>query len=55
MRNTAEIWRMRTIIIRNMKDGADVDDDDDNVIIIMMMIVMIVSNQHCEIMVVADL
>ena len=54
MRNAAEIWRMRTIIIRNMKDGANVDDDD-NVIMIMMMIVMIVSNQHCEIMVVADL
>ena len=51
MINAAEIRRMRTIIIRNMKDGADVDDDDD-VIIIMM---MIVSNQHCEIMVVADL
>ena len=28
MRNSAEIWRMRTIIIRNMKDGADVDGDD---------------------------
>ena len=54
MRNAAEIWRMRTTIIRNMKDGANVDDDD-NVIMIMMMIVMIVSNQHCEIMVVADL
>ena len=54
MINAAEIWKMRTIIIRNMKDGADVDNDDD-VIIIMMMIVMIVSNQHCEIMVVADL
>ena len=53
MRNSAEIWRMRTIIIRNMKDGADVDGD---VIMIMMMItVMIVSNQHCEIMVAADL
>ena len=32
----------------------DIDDDDD-VIIIMMMIVMIASNQHCEIMVAADL
>ena len=28
MRNVAEIWRMRTIIIRNMKDAADVDADD---------------------------
>ena len=38
-------------------DGDDADnyDDDDVIIIMMMMIVMIVNNQHCEIMVVADL
>ena len=51
-----------------MRNAADMDheynnynkyaayfDDDDDVIRIMMMIMMIVSNQHCEIMVVADL
>ena len=51
-----------------MRNAADMDhednnydkyaayvDGDDDVIRIMMMTVMIVSNQHCEIMVVADL
>ena len=37
------------------KYAAYVVDDDDDVIRIMMMITMIVSNQHCEIMVAADL